>query len=59
MLPKLLQFIYKLALLIALLISFFIFINNTMFKHPEYKTMFSAWQFPMLLAVYIEAIYDL
>jgi uncharacterized integral membrane protein len=54
-----LDFIFKTLLLIVVTISFFIFINILVFKNQNYKSMFSTWQFPMLLALYLDVIYGL
>ena len=54
-----LDFIFKFVLLISVLISFYIFINILVLKKQTYKPMFSTWQFPMLLAIYLELIYGL
>lgn len=54
-----LDFIFKFVLLISVLISFYIFINILVLKKQTYKPMFSTWQFPMLLAIYLEVIYGL
>ena len=49
----------KLSLLITLILSFYIFIKAIFFEDDEKKRMFNAWQFPMLLALYIDAVYIL
>jgi hypothetical protein len=54
-----LNFIFKTLLLIVVIMSFFIFINILVFKNQNYKSMFSTWQFPMLLALYLDVIYGL
>ena len=54
-----LDFIFKFVLFIALAISFYVFINIILFKDFTYKKMFSTWQFPMLLALYLDVIYGL
>jgi uncharacterized integral membrane protein len=54
-----LNFIFKTLLLIVVIISFFIFINILVLKNQNYKSMFSTWQFPMLLALYLDVIYGL
>jgi hypothetical protein len=55
---NLLQNIFQVSLLIALLISFYIFVRTLVMKDLKNSISFSTWQFPMLLAIYIEAIYD-
>jgi uncharacterized integral membrane protein len=54
-----LDFVFKTVLLLSVLISFYIFINILVLKKQTYKPMFSTWQFPMLLAIYLEVIYGL
>ncbi len=49
-----LKSIFKLLMFIVMLISFFIFIMTLVVKSKEYKDVFSAWQFPMLLAIFLE-----
>lgn len=46
--------IFKLFMFVVMLISFFIFIMTLVVKSKEYKDVFSAWQFPMLLAIFLE-----
>jgi hypothetical protein len=49
-----LKSIFKLFMFIVMLISFFIFIMTLVVKSKEYKDVFSTWQFPMLLAIFLE-----
>ena len=49
-----LKSIFKLLMFIVMLISFFIFIMTLIVKSKEYKDVFSTWQFPMLLAIFLE-----
>lgn len=49
-----LKSIFKLLMFVVMLISFFIFIMVLVVKSKEYKDVFSAWQFPMLLAIFLE-----
>ena len=51
--------IFHFCLLTALLISFYFFIDILVFKNKHYSDIFSTWQFPMLLAIYIDVIYHL
>jgi hypothetical protein len=53
LLPVSIKNIFKLSLLVSLLISFYIFIN-TIFFNSSHKSLFSTWQFPMLLAIFLE-----
>jgi hypothetical protein len=54
-----LKVIFHLCLLTALLISFYFFIDILVFKNKHYSDIFSTWQFPMLLAIYIDTVYHL
>lgn len=45
---------YRLILLISVVLSFYIFITVIFFNKDTKKHLYSAWQFPMLLAVYLE-----
>jgi hypothetical protein len=51
--------IFNLSLLITLILSFYIFIRALFFEDSEKMRMFNAWQFPMLLALYIDSVYIL
>lgn len=55
----LLQNLFVVCLLIALLISFYFFIDTLVFKNKDNSKIFSTWQFPMLLAIYVDTIYSL
>ena len=46
--------IFKFLLLIVLLISFYFFIDVVVFKNKDHYTIFTTWQFPMLLALYLD-----
>ena len=51
--------LFKISLLITLILSFYIFIKAIFFEDSNKKRIFNAWQFPMLLALYIDAVYIL
>jgi len=51
--------IFNFFLLGALLISFYFFIDILVFKNKQHSNVFSTWQFPMLLAIYLDTIYRL
>jgi hypothetical protein len=53
------EVIFHLCLLTTLLLSFYFFIDIIVFKNKHYSKTFSTWQFPMLLALYIDTIYNL
>uniref|UniRef100_A0A6C0AR38 Uncharacterized protein n=1 Tax=viral metagenome TaxID=1070528 RepID=A0A6C0AR38_9ZZZZ len=52
-----LKYIFQFCLLGALLMSLYFLIDITIFKNKTYVDMFSTWQFPMLLALYMDIIY--
>ena len=54
-----LQNIFIICLFIVLLISFYFFIDTLVFKNKDSSKIFSAWQFPMLLAIYVDTVYGL
>lgn len=56
--PCSLDVIFKFSLLVSLLISFYIFVNKICLKNNEHNSLFSTWQFPMLLAIFLEVLYD-
>jgi uncharacterized integral membrane protein len=51
------KWILIVSLLIAILSSLFIFIMVVVLDNKEYKTIFTAWQFPMILAVFLDLFY--
>jgi hypothetical protein len=51
--------LFQIWLLGALLISFYFFIDVLVFKNKTYSHIFSTWQFPMLLAIFIDTFYHL
>jgi len=54
-----LNIIFNVCLLTTLLISFYFFIDVLVFKNKHHSDIFSTWQFPMLLAIYLDTIYKL
>lgn len=54
---KIVQYIILLSLLIATIGSFYIFVLTLVFKDKSYSGFFNSWQFPMLLAIFIDASY--
>ena len=49
--------VFHLSLLLTLILSFYIFIRAIFFSDNDKKRLFKAWQFPMLLALYIDVVY--
>ena len=52
--PDIVKIIFKATFLLLLLISFYIFIVVLFYKDNHYKDVFSAWQFPMILALIVD-----
>ncbi len=52
--PNIVKIIFKTLFLLVVLISFYIFIVVLLYKDNHYKDTFSAWQFPMLLALVVD-----
>ena len=52
--PNSLEIFFKLSLILTLFLSFYIFISVTIYKSPTHKSIFSTWQFPMLLAIFLD-----
>ena len=51
------QILFVSLLLVCLLISFYIMVTTLFSKDNTHNHIFSAWQFPMLLAIFIDMIY--
>jgi hypothetical protein len=51
--------LFHFFLLGALLLSFYFFIDILVFGNMKYKNIFSTWQFPMLLAIYVDVVFQL
>jgi hypothetical protein len=49
--------VFYLCLLGALLLSFYFFIDVIVFKNKTYTDIFSTWEFPMLLALFMDVMY--
>ena len=54
---KILEYIIILCLFIATVATGYIFIVSIIFKDKTYAGFFTTWQFPMLLAIFIDAAY--
>ena len=46
-----------LSLLVAVICTGYIFIATIIFKDTTYAGFYNSWQFPMLLAIFIDAAY--
>ena len=51
------QRVFLFLLLLCLFISFYIMVITLCTKDNTHNHIFSAWQFPMLLAIFIDIIY--
>lgn len=52
--PNIVKIAFKSLFLLVVLMSFYIFIVVLLYKDSHYKDIFSAWQFPMLLALLVD-----
>ena len=52
------MFLFHLSLFISLIISFYIFINAVVFRKREHHRVYFTWQFPMLLAIFLESLFS-
>jgi hypothetical protein len=52
------QILFVLLLLVCLLISFYMMIVTLFSKDNTHNHIFSAWQFPMLLAILVDILYS-
>ena len=52
--PNSLEIIFKLSLILTLFLSFYIFISVTVYKNKTYKSLYTTWQFPMILAIFLD-----
>lgn len=55
--PDVFSLVFQLSLLLTLILSFYIFLRSVFYIDHEKRRLFDAWQFPMLLALYIDAVY--
>ena len=46
--------LFKITILIATILSFYIFLSVLIFKNEKYKKIYSNWQFPMLVAIALD-----
>ena len=53
----LLHAIFLVLLCVCLVISFYIMMVTLFSKNNTHNRIFSAWQFPMLLAIFIDTLY--
>ena len=49
--------IFFFSLLIALLSSFYILLETIIMQNKSNKYLFNTWQFPMLLALFFDAVF--
>jgi hypothetical protein len=56
-LNKLIEQIIIIALFISTILSGYVFIVTILFQETAYAGFFSSWQFPMLLAILIDATF--
>ena len=56
--PIFIKSIFKILMFIIVLVSFYIFIMTLMLNTKDYKDIFSTWQFPMLLAIFLDILIE-
>jgi hypothetical protein len=56
---NILKKVFIIFLLCTLLLSFYFCINKLILKNNDHDDVFNTWQFPMLLAIYLDTIYNL
>ena len=49
--------LFQTSLFFTLILSFFIFVKTVILRNGEHRT-FTTWQFPMLLAIFLDSIYS-
>ncbi len=55
---KLLHRILIISLFVALVSSFIIFFNTVILNGTHHRDIFNTWQFPMILAIFLDAAYN-
>ncbi len=55
---KIIHKILIFSLLIALISSFIIFFNTVILNGKHHRDIFNTWQFPMILAIFLDATYN-
>ena len=53
-----LEKVFVFNLFMALTISFYFFVSHFVLKDPKYEAITTTWQFPMLIAIFWDAIYN-
>lgn len=56
---RFIQNLFMICLFIVLIISFYFFIDVLVLKNQDNSKIFGTWQFPMLLALFIDSYYGL
>jgi len=54
-----LEILLKCTLLVAVILSFFVFVKVMIMNDKTHRNIFSTWQFPMLLAIFLDTFYIL
>lgn len=54
---KVVDVLFKFSLLVALLLSIYIFIAVILFNDKTHNEIFSTWQMPMLFAIFMDIWY--
>jgi hypothetical protein len=51
--------VFLFFLIVSTIFSFYLFVDVLVLKNKQREYMFNTWQFPMLLAMTMELIYDM
>lgn len=51
--------VFLFFLIVSTIFSFYLFVDVLVLKNKQREYMFNTWQFPMLLAMTVELIYDM
>ena len=49
--------LFKILMFLVMLLSFYMFIMTIAAKSKDFKGIYSAWQFPMILALFVDAAF--
>jgi hypothetical protein len=53
-----LHILFAIVMLAAVLLSFYFFIMTIILKQDKHRTIFTTWQFPMLLSIFLDVIVE-
>lgn len=53
-----LHLLFVFLMVVTTLLSFYFFINITVLNEYKHRSIFTSWQFPMLLAILVDVFYE-